>query len=218
MPPVRRRPSNPCTCGLQEMVNKMNDSIKKRGMKVNLGKTKVVMFEEGESTTECDTLIEGEKVKQVKEFVYLGNLFIDDGKYDRDIERRVNAGNKAYVWVWQKKNESKINAVETQSLHSMCGVSQKDRCRNSDIREQCDLKEDVVTRVERSMLRWFGHMERMNESKLKNKSIEQMCDEKVGKGRPRKSYADHIDGILKNGSNFKLLKPTNLHESIDGCQ
>ncbi|GBP76936.1 hypothetical protein EVAR_53818_1 [Eumeta japonica] len=28
-------------------------------------------------------------------------------------------------------------------------MSRKDRCRNSDVRERCGLKEDVVTRVER---------------------------------------------------------------------
>ncbi|GBP35897.1 hypothetical protein EVAR_23146_1 [Eumeta japonica] len=32
----------------------------------------------------------------------------------------------------------------------MCGVSSKDRCRNSDVRERGGLKEDVVTRVERN--------------------------------------------------------------------
>ncbi|GBP87516.1 hypothetical protein EVAR_86553_1 [Eumeta japonica] len=52
-------------------------------------------------------------------------------------------------WVWQKKNESRINAVEMRSLRSVRGVSQDDRCRNSDVREWCDLKEDVVTRVQR---------------------------------------------------------------------
>ncbi|GBP80556.1 hypothetical protein EVAR_37660_1 [Eumeta japonica] len=51
----------------------------------------------------------------------------------------------------------------------------KDRCKNSDVREPCDLKEYAVNRVER------------------------VCDEKVGKGRSRKSYADHIRGILKVG-------------------
>ncbi|GBP66365.1 Mariner Mos1 transposase [Eumeta japonica] len=48
----------PSAFGLQEMVNKMNDSVKKRGMKVNVGKTKVMMFERGERMTECDILIE----------------------------------------------------------------------------------------------------------------------------------------------------------------
>ncbi|GBP51164.1 hypothetical protein EVAR_97988_1 [Eumeta japonica] len=62
-------------------------------MKVNVGKTKVMVFERGDSTTECDILIEGENVEQLKEFVHLDSLFTDNGKHDRDIERRVNAGN-----------------------------------------------------------------------------------------------------------------------------
>ncbi|GBP38186.1 hypothetical protein EVAR_18065_1 [Eumeta japonica] len=74
--------------------------------------------------------------------------------------------------IWQKKNESRLNAVEMRSLSGMCGVSRKDRCRNSDVRERCGLKDDVETRVERGMLRWFDHLERMNEN---DKSIERMC-------------------------------------------
>ncbi|GBP13558.1 hypothetical protein EVAR_6905_1 [Eumeta japonica] len=84
----------PSACGLQEMVNKMNDSVKKKGMKVNVGKTKMIVLERGESTTECDILIEGKKAEQVKELVYLGSLFTNDGKHGRDIERRVNLGNE----------------------------------------------------------------------------------------------------------------------------
>ncbi|GBP75899.1 hypothetical protein EVAR_11011_1 [Eumeta japonica] len=91
------------------------------------------MFEKGESTTECDILIEGEKVEQAKEFVCLGNLFTNDGKHDRDIETRVNEALLAIMnsktlsrqarlaihsgilistlmyggesWIWQKKSK-----------------------------------------------------------------------------------------------------------------
>ncbi|GBP34112.1 hypothetical protein EVAR_28246_1 [Eumeta japonica] len=48
----------PSTCGLHNMVNKMNDSVKRRDMKVKVGKTKVMVFERGESTAECYILIE----------------------------------------------------------------------------------------------------------------------------------------------------------------
>ncbi|GBP37316.1 hypothetical protein EVAR_35750_1 [Eumeta japonica] len=69
-------------------------------------------------------------------------------------------------WVWPKKNECRINTVEMRPLHSCCGVSRQDRCRNSDDRERCGLKEDVVARVERLVLWWFGYLDTMKETRL----------------------------------------------------
>ncbi|GBP85668.1 hypothetical protein EVAR_99790_1 [Eumeta japonica] len=62
-----------------------------------------------------------------------------------------------------------------RSLPNECGMSFKYRCRNSDARGRCALKEDVVTRAERGMLRRFGHLERVNESRQTKQSIERMC-------------------------------------------
>ncbi|GBP15383.1 hypothetical protein EVAR_80557_1 [Eumeta japonica] len=130
----------------------MDDSVKKRDVKVNVGKTKVMVFERVKSTTECEILMKSEKVEQAKEFVYLSSLFTNE---------------------------------------SMCGVPQKDRCRNSDVRERCGWKEEVETRVERGMLRWFGHLESMNESRLTKQIYRaNVCDGKVDKGRTRKFYAE----------------------------
>ncbi|CAG5039926.1 unnamed protein product [Parnassius apollo] len=79
---------------LQMMVTLMNRSLKERAMKVNASKTKVMVFEREESKTICEIRIEGELIEQVDEFVYLGCVFSRDGRYDKDIERRVNAGNR----------------------------------------------------------------------------------------------------------------------------
>ncbi|GBP12051.1 hypothetical protein EVAR_5886_1 [Eumeta japonica] len=43
-----------------------------------------------------------------------------------------------------------INTVQMRSPRDICGVFLKDRCKNSDVREQCRLKEDVGTRVEKA--------------------------------------------------------------------
>ncbi|GBP68862.1 Acetylcholine receptor subunit alpha-like 1 [Eumeta japonica] len=61
-----------------------------------------------------------------------------------------------------------------RSLRSMCEVSRKNTCRNSDVRERCGLKEDVLTRVGRCMLRWSSYLERMKESRL-TKQIYTVC-------------------------------------------
>ncbi|XP_063364410.1 uncharacterized protein LOC134653055 isoform X2 [Cydia amplana] len=168
---------------LQEMVTRMHGSFERKGMKINVSKTKVMVFEKEENMTNCEILIGQERVQQVKEFVYLGTLFTRDGKHDKDIERRVNAGNRvngalnAFMssqkvsqkarlavhrgvlvptlmygsesWVWQKRHQSQVNAVEMRALRSVCGVRLQDRIRNSVIREKCGLNEDVVTKIEK---------------------------------------------------------------------
>ncbi|GBP28602.1 hypothetical protein EVAR_85801_1 [Eumeta japonica] len=199
----------PSACELKEMVNKKNVSLKKRCMKANVGKTKVMVFEGGESTTECDILIEGEDIERRVSARNKVNgallAFIDSKSISR--KERLAIRNEVLIptlmngtecWVWQKKNESRINAVVIRSLRSMCGASWKDRCRNSYVRERCGLKEDVVTRVGRGMLRWFGR-QKMNESSLIKQIYRvNVCDGKVGEDCPRKSYAVHIVGISKD--------------------
>jgi hypothetical protein len=53
-------------------------------------------------------------------------------------------------WVSQKKHTSRLNAVEMRALSSMIDVKLSDRVRNEGIREECGVKEDVVTKIEKN--------------------------------------------------------------------
>ncbi|GBO98611.1 hypothetical protein EVAR_162_1 [Eumeta japonica] len=66
-----------------------------------------------------------------------------------------------------------------------------------------DLKEDVVTKVERSMLRWFGRLGRMNESRL----TKQIYRANNGRGRSRGARCFVAD-YGATGSGFSLTELT----------
>ena len=55
-----------------------------------------------------------------------------------------------------------------------------------------DLKEDVVTKVEKNTLRWFGHVERISESRLTKGIYMKDVTGNAGRGHPRKTNPDLI--------------------------
>ena len=63
----------------------------------------------------------------------------------------------------------KIEIFEMKGLRAVCGVSRRDRVRNARIKEQCAWGRGMVERAEQSMLRWFGHVCRMNDGRLTKK-------------------------------------------------
>ena len=62
------------------------------------------------------------------------------------------------MWVLQKKNKRKMNAVEMRSLRRICGVSLADRIRNEEVHRMAGTSEDVTVRMKKKVLSWFGHV------------------------------------------------------------
>jgi hypothetical protein len=97
-------------------------------------------------------------------------------------------------WVWQKKHTSTVNAVEMRALRGMAGVKLSDRVRNEIIREEISyVKEDEVCKSEQYMLRWFGHVESIDEKRLTKEICEQDLGGNAGRGRPRRAYLTKLE-------------------------
>jgi hypothetical protein len=63
-------------------------------LKINVGKTKVMVIGSEDVDEANELFLDGEKLEQAKKFVYLGRLFQENGNIDGEIDRRVSAGRK----------------------------------------------------------------------------------------------------------------------------
>ena len=57
----------------------------------------------------------------------------------------------------------KVNCLEMKCLRSLVGVSRMDRVRNEEVHRRAGIERELASRANQRVLRWFGHVERMDE-------------------------------------------------------
>ena len=60
----------------------------------------------------------------------------------------------------------KVNVLEMKCLRSLVGVSRMDRVRNEEVRRRARIERELASRADQRVLRWFGHVERMDEYRM----------------------------------------------------
>src|SRR5678815_5117333 len=105
--------------------------------------------------------------------------------------------------VWNKRYRSKVQRVQMDNLRGVLGVKRIDKMRNELIRELCGVKKGVNERINESTLRWFGHMERMNDSRLVKRMYSGEWVRIRPAGRPKKKWIESVNECLKErGANL----------------
>ena len=74
--------------GLQSQMNKLNDTAKNYGMKINAPKTKTMVVSwEGGGVVSIS--VDGRKIEQAKSFKYLDSVIKEDGRSHSDVKTRI---------------------------------------------------------------------------------------------------------------------------------
>ena len=60
----------------------------------------------------------------------------------------------------------KVNVLEMKCLRSLVGVSRMDRVRNEEGSRRAGIEREKANRADQRVLRWLGHVERMNEYRM----------------------------------------------------
>ena len=92
----------------------------------------------------------------------------------------------------------KVNVLEMKCLRSLVGVSRMDRVRNEGVRRKAGIERELVSRADQRVLRWFGHVVRMDEYRMARRVL--IVEIRGGRvrGRPMLGWMHGVKVALGN--------------------
>ena len=81
---------------LQALMDKVIEESRKIGLSINIKKTESMVISKRKIRPRCNLNIEGNNIKQVEKFNYLGRLITDDSKCDTLIRRRIGIAKETF--------------------------------------------------------------------------------------------------------------------------
>ena len=82
----------------------------------------------------------------------------------------------------------KVNVLEMKCLISLVGVSRMDRVRNEEVRWRAGIERELASRADQRVLRWFGHVERLDEYRMTRRLLLAEVSGGWVRGRPRLGF------------------------------
>jgi hypothetical protein len=107
------------------------------------------------------------------------------------------------TWILREADKSKLRVFEMNCLRKIQGVTRKDRKRNDDIRRELGMEIDVVQRIQKKRLGYFGHVVRIKSERLPNVALFGQVHGTRRRGRPKKRWQNNLDeGLDEMGLNI----------------
>ena len=178
---------------LCQLVTEFGRVCERRKLRVNVGKSKVMRCTRNEDGARLNVMLNGEALEEVDQFKYLGSVIAANGKV---VVPTVMYGSEP--WGIKVTERQKLNVFEMKCLRSMTGVSRLDRVRNEVVRARTGVRRELAAGVDMNVLRWFGHVERMDNERLLKKVMNAKVDGRSARGRPRFGWMDGVKRALND--------------------
>ena len=216
---------------LQQLVTEFGRVCRRRKLKVNVGKSKVMRCSNEDPVPGLQIQLEGEQLEKVDSFKYLGATVAEGGDVGKEVQHRVIEASRAMggmnkifknrevdmrtkrglyesiivptalygaeTWGLKVEDKKRLDVMEMKCLRSMSGVTIWDRNTNESIRGRTGVKSKLSNRAEQKTLRWFGHMERMNEERLAKRVMNAEVEGANPRGRPKLGWGEGVKNSLK---------------------
>ena len=92
----------------------------------------------------------------------------------------------------------KVNVLEMKCLRSLVGVSRMDKVRNEEVRRRAGIEREFASRADQRVLRWFGHVERMDEYRMARRVLIVEVSGGPVRWRPSLGWMDAVKVALGN--------------------
>ena len=110
-----------------------------------------------------------------------------------------------------ERMRSQVQASEMRFLLRIEGVTLFHKVRSSEIQKSLNI-EPLLLRIERSQLRWFGHVSRMPQERLPKQALLAKANGRRPVGRPKTRWTDYIEDL---GWNRLGLRPSEMIEVME---
>lgn len=104
------------------------------------------------------------------------------------------------TWTLLAEDMRKLEVFQMKCLRAILGISLRDRWRNETVRQTCFQQPTVEHKVRQARLRWFGHVCRMNNSRLPRLILTRRRPPgwKIAKNAPKKTWIKQIEVEAKH--------------------
>ena len=101
------------------------------------------------------------------------------------------------TWALKKDDEAVLRRAERAMIRRICGVSLREKKRSEELGKMIGLVDDIVTIVVRSRLRWYGHVQRREESAGIRKVLDLDVSGRRPRGRPNLTWEELVERDMK---------------------